>query len=162
MPSLQSTGNILQRPGIRSFDTAPPPDWHFVAGIFNDDGISTGLQYTDPQLWIDVLEALPLYVPTRSDLETNQINCYHGLAPFEDHLGQVTLPILYLGAKGGTGGLGYDTLSSTASTDITKFTVQLHPDDQAALDYGHADLFTATNAETLSWQPILDWLLAHK
>jgi len=140
----------------------PPPDWHFVAGIFNDAGISTGLQYTDPHLWIDVLAAVPPYMPTRADLEANKIQCYQGLAPFEDHLRQVTLPILYVGAKGGTGELGYYTLPFTASTDITKFTVQLHPDDQSELDFGHADLFTASNAETLAWKPVLDWIMAHR
>lgn len=142
--------------------TPPPPNWHFVAGVFNDSGISTGLQYTDPQAWIDILRAVPPHMPTRVNVEANQINCYQGLAPFEDHLRKITLPILYVGAAGGTGELGYDTLPFTASHDITKFTVQLHPDDQAALDYGHADLFTATNAETLAWQPILDWLGTHR
>lgn len=57
---------------------------------------------------------------------------------------------------------GYFAVKRTASTDATKFTMQLHPDDEATLDYGHADLFTATNAETLVWQPMLDWLLAHR
>jgi hypothetical protein len=40
--------------------------------------------------------------------------------------------------------------------------VQFLPDDRRALDFGHADLFTATNAETLVWKPILDWIVAHR
>ena len=72
------------------------------------------------------------------------------------------MPILYVGAGGGTGEHGYYTLSLTGSKDTTKFTVQLHPNEERVLDFGHVDLFTATNAETLVWQPILDWLVAHK
>jgi hypothetical protein len=49
-----------------------------------------------------------------------------------------------------------------ADTDITKFNVQLLPDEQRALDFGHADLFLATDAQKLVWKPILDWLVAHR
>ncbi len=36
------------------------------------------------------------------------------------------------------------------------------PDAQAALDFGHADIFTASNADDLVWAPLLDWLMAHR
>jgi len=137
------------------------PSWHFVAGVFDDNGISTGLQYTDPELWIDVLRAIPTYFPVKSDLDTDNVGCNGVVAPFDDHLKQIKLPILFVGAAGGAGKEGYFAVELTGSTDISKFTVQLHPDDEAALDFGHADLFTASNAETLAWQPILNWLVTH-
>lgn len=136
--------------------------WHFVGGIFNEAGITTGLQYTDPWLWIDVLRAVPPYNPVRIDLEYNKVYCYDVMAPFDDHLGEITLPILYVGSGGGTGEGGYYAVTRTASTDTTKFIVQLHPDDERALDFGHVDLFAAKHAKTLVWQPILDWLVAHR
>jgi pimeloyl-ACP methyl ester carboxylesterase len=139
----------------------PPLYWHFVGGIF-DAGVTTGLQYTDPWLWIDVLRAVPLYIPVRVDIDGDKVYCYDVVAPFDEHLGEITLPILYVGAGGGTGDGGSYAVTLTASTDITKFTVQLHSDKERALDFGHADLFTATDAETLVWQPILDWLVAHR
>lgn len=139
-----------------------PPSWHFVAGIFNDSGITTGLQYTDPWLWIDVERAIPLYFPVLGDIDQEKLTCYDVVAPFDDHLAEVTLPILYVGAAGGFGERGYYAVTLTASTDITKFIVQLHPNNEPELDFGHAELFTATNAETLVWQPILDWLVAHR
>ena len=40
--------------------------------------------------------------------------------------------------------------------------VQILPDEQRALDFGHADLFLATDAQKLVWKPILDWLVAHR
>lgn len=138
------------------------PSWHFVAGIFDDAGITTGLQYTDPWLWIDVIRAVPFYFPVRGDIDQERVTCYDVVTPFDDHLGEVNLPILYVGATGGFGERGYYAVTLTASTEITKFIVQLHSNDEPALDFGHADLFTATNAETQVWQPILDWLVAHR
>lgn len=81
---------------------------------------------------------------------------------FDDHLNRIAVPILYVGSAGGAGLLGYYTTTLTASKDITKFTVQFFPDDQQALDFGHADLFMARDAETLVWRPILDWIVAHR
>jgi len=141
----------------------PPEGWHFVGGYFNDSGITTDLRYTDPWLWIDVLRAVPPYLPVRVDLDDNAAEGCNGVvAPFDDHLGDIAVPILYVGAGGGTGKYGYYTTTLTASKDITKFTVQLQPDDQRAVDFGHADLFMARDAETLVWKPILDWLVAHR
>lgn len=139
-----------------------PPSWHFVAGIFNDSGITTGLQYTDPWLWIDVISAVPFYFPVMADIDQEKVTCYDVVAPFDDHLAEVTLPILYVGAAGGWGERAYYAVTLTGSTDITKSIVQLHPNSEPELDFGHADLFTATNAETLVWQPILNWLVTHK
>jgi hypothetical protein len=137
------------------------PSWHFVAGVFDENGITTNLQYTDPQVWIDVLGAIPTWFPVKADLDSDKVVCNGVVPPFDDHLKQIKLPILYVGAAGGAGKEGYVAVGRTGSTDVTKFTIQLHPDDQAALDFGHADMFTATNAETLVWQPMLDWLVAH-
>jgi pimeloyl-ACP methyl ester carboxylesterase len=139
-----------------------PPSWHFVAGVFNDSGITTGLQYTDPWLWIDVLRAAPAYSPVLADIDQEKVTCYDVVAPFDDHLAEVTLPILYVGAAGGWGERAYYAVTLTGSTDITKSIVQLHPNSEPELDFGHADLFTATSAETLVWQPILNWLVTHK
>jgi len=137
------------------------PTWHFMAGVFDDNGIPTSLQYTNPLLWFDVLGAIPSYFPVKADLDTDRVVCADAVTPFDEHIGKIKLPILYIGAAGGTGEEGYFAVERTASADVTKFTVQLHPDNEAALDYGHADLFTATDAEGLVWQPILDWLRAH-
>ena len=52
------------------------PSWHFVAGIFNEAGITTGLQYTDPWLWIDILRAIPPYFPVLVDIDGEKANCY--------------------------------------------------------------------------------------
>lgn len=137
-------------------------DWHFVGGYFDDSGMPTGLRFTDPWLWVDALRAVPPYTPIQMGLDTNTEECYDVVPPFDDHIGEITLPILYVGAAGGTGTDGYYGTTLTASKDITKFTVQLLSADQKALDFGHADLFMATDAPKLVWRPIRDWIVAHR
>jgi hypothetical protein len=137
--------------------------WHFVGGEFNEDGIPTDLLYTKPQVWLDVLQNVPPFYPLQTTLDVDATVCNEVDVPFDDHLGEIALPILYIGAAGGAGGdRGYYTTTLTSSHDITTRLVQLQPDELQAIDYGHADLFFATkpegNAETLVWQPILNWI----
>jgi len=93
--------------------------------------------------------------------EGDAATCDNVEASIDDHLGEISLPILYVASAGGDGAYGYHMLT-LADTDITKFNVQLLPDEQRALDLGHADLFLATDAQKLVWKPILDWLVAHR
>lgn len=39
--------------------------------------------------------------------------------------------------------------------------VSLLPPGDRIADFGHADLFQADDAETLVWEPILEWLETH-
>jgi len=81
--------------------------------------------------------------------------------PFDDHLGDVAVPILAVGAAGGAAPQPY-THSLTSSQDIEQFTIQFLPDELHFLDFGHADLTLANDAEALVWQPILEWILDHR
>jgi len=137
---------------------------HFAGGIFNASGIPTGLRFTDPALWPDLALAAPPYsAPVRVGPDLDALVCGQPDVPFDDHLGEIRVPILYVGAAGGFGqGSGPYSTTLTASRDVTKLRVQLLPDDQSAFDYGHADLFTGSNAQRLVWRPILNWILAHR
>jgi hypothetical protein len=135
--------------------------WHFVGGEFDPFGIPTGLRFTDPQLWVDLLRAVPPYVPLQGFIDIDSARCDEVDVPFDDHLGDITIPILAVGAAGGAAPQAYAPWL-TASKDIEEFTVQLLSDGELFFDFGHGDLFTATDAEVLVWQPILDWLLAHR
>jgi hypothetical protein len=135
-------------------------DQHFVGGTFDESGTPTGLRYTDPGLWVDVLRAIPHNdTPRPVWLDWTTLECNR----FDYHLGQVTIPILYIGAAGGFGGrLAYHDATLTGSKDITRFVVQLLPDGQQAYDFGHVDLLTAGHAKQFVWRPLLHWLLAHR
>jgi hypothetical protein len=135
--------------------------WHFVGGEFDELGIPTGLRFTDPELWVDLAQAGSYYLPLQAYVDLDTMQCDEVDVPFDDHLGEITLPILAVGAAGGASPYHY-TASLTATKDFQEFTVQLLSDDEYMLDFGHADLFCATDAEELVWQPMLDWLLAHR
>jgi len=135
--------------------------WHFVGGYLDENGIPSGLRYTEDRLWLDLLQNIPPHLPMKSDFDTDALFC-ESIPVFDDHLGQIAVPILFVGAAGGFGQTGYYSTTLTASTDITKFTVQLQPDDQRAIDIGHADTVLARDADKLVWKPILDWIVAHR
>ncbi len=78
--------------------------------------------------------------------------------PFDDHLGDIVVPILAVGAAGGAAPEA-TTPWLTASRDITQHTVQFMPDQLRMLDFGHGDLMMAGNAASEVWLPMLDWMM---
>jgi hypothetical protein len=80
--------------------------------------------------------------------------------PYTDHLGDITLPVFDLGAAGGVGPYTAATTSYLGSTDVQVLYVSVGAPDPA-LEFGHVDLFTASNAPTLVWQPVLEWVQDH-
>lgn len=137
------------------------PLWHFVGGEFNQYGIPTGLSFTETDLLVDLFMSVPPYVPRQASIDVNTTRCDEVDVPFDDWLGDVAVPILTVGAAGGAAPLPYTPLL-TASQDVSQFSVQFLPDELHFLDFGHADLVTANEAESLVWQKILDWILDHK
>jgi hypothetical protein len=143
--------------------TSMAQSWHLVGGYLDEYGVPSGLRFTDDQLWVGAMVAsYSPYYPRRIDIDTDQLLCGTVDTPFDDHLAQITLPILQVGAKGGLGPSMYASTTFTASRDITTITVQRLPDADVAMDFGHVDTVLATDAETLVWRPILDWIMAHR
>jgi len=136
--------------------------WHFVGGYLDEGGIPSGLRFTDDQLWVGVMGAIPPYYPVQIDVDGDQVLCGTFDTPFDDHLAQITVPILHVGAKGGFGPSAYASTTLTASRDVTTITVQRLSDTDEAMDFGHGDTVLAREAETLVWRPILDWIMAHR
>jgi pimeloyl-ACP methyl ester carboxylesterase len=137
--------------------------WHLVGGYLDEYGIPSGLRFTDDQLWVGAMFAsYSPYYPRRIDVDTDQLLCGTYDVPFDDHFAQITLPILHVGAKGGFGPESYASTTLTASREVTTITVQLLPDADKAMDFGHVDTVFARDAETLVWRPILDWIMAHR
>jgi hypothetical protein len=141
------------------------PFYHFVAGIFPDNdtsNIPTGLRYTDVSRWNAFLGAARPFESSTLLRDTEAITCSKGpTGAFDDHLADVTVPVLYVGAGGGFGRAGLDSLTLLGSKDITTHIVSFFPPDKAAFDFGHVDLFYARQAQQLVWRPIYDWLAQH-
>lgn len=141
------------------------PSYHFVAGIFPDNdtsNIPTGLRYTDVARWNAFLAAARPFESSTLLRDTDAITCGPGpTGAFDDHLADVTVPVLYVGAGGGFGRAGLYSLTLLGSKDITTHLVSFFPPDKGAFDFGHVDLFHARQAEQLVWRPIYDWLSQH-
>jgi pimeloyl-ACP methyl ester carboxylesterase len=138
------------------------PAYHFNAGVFDPvTGAPTGLEGVDA---IDMLELALTYPPYQSMIEGVEIDALISDAvdvPYDDHLSEITVPVLHVGAAGGFGAYGAETLSLLGSSDTSSHIVQGLPAGAEAFDYGHADLLWASDAELLVWQPILEWITEH-
>jgi hypothetical protein len=152
--------------GSATYALLPPgqvfvPFYHFAGGTFDASGRPTGLSFTPERAWLDFERGPAPYEPVRLLLDADETICGTPDVPFDDHLGDVRIPVLYVGAGGGFGEFGLYTTTLLGSTDVTTHVVRLLPPDQRPFDIGHADLWNATDAPPLVWQPILDWIASH-
>lgn len=99
-------------------------------------------------------------MPLLSRYELATARCGAADVPFDDHLGDIEVPILYLGAGGGLGTHGQHMARLTGSDDVMQH-IMSAPGIPRLLDYGHADLVMAEDASDLAWNPLRDWLVAH-
>ncbi|HEX3554078.1 MAG TPA: hypothetical protein VIA62_12700 [Thermoanaerobaculia bacterium] len=139
----------------------PTPFYHFTGGTFDAQGKPSGLLYTNEQNLFGLEQASAPVQPNQELADADAATCGQTDVHFDDHLAQITVPILYIGAGGGFGEFGIYTTSLLGSTDVTVHVVHKTPADQRLSDFGHADLFLANDAQTLVWQPILDWVRTH-
>lgn len=150
--------------GTNTYDLGPIWNsfWHFVAGVHNENGIPVDLAYTSTERWIQLLahtHAGPYYMPVKALYEFSNCECNAENSTLDDHLGDINIPVLYIGSGGGMETLGYYTIDQLGSQDVTKYLVSLNEDP--SLDYGHGDLFLAENADVEVWEVLRQWLLVH-
>jgi hypothetical protein len=139
----------------------PTPFYHFTGGSFDAQQKPAGLLYSnDADLFAFEQGSAP-FQPNRELADSDAATCGKTSVPFDQHLADIKVPILYVGAGGGFGEYGLYTTTLLGSKDVTVHIVHKVPASQRLADYGHADLFLANDAHTLVWQPILDWLEAH-
>jgi len=136
--------------------------WHFVGGYLDENGVPSDLRFSNARAWLDLIQNIPPHYPVRGDVDGDLLFCGKTDAPFNDHLGQIAVPILHVGGAGGFGTSGFYTATFTKSKDVKTVLVQRQPDDKRQEDFGHADTVLANDAETAVWKPILDWLAAHR
>jgi pimeloyl-ACP methyl ester carboxylesterase len=139
--------------------------YHYVGGTFpggNIWGIPDGLVYTSIPEWNNLLVLDSPFEAVRMEHDTYTISCGAVSTPFDNHLSDITVPVLYVGAGGGFGSNGLYTLTLLGSQDVSSLIVSFYPPEQAAFDFGHVDLFYAQNADDLVWSPIYQWLSTHE
>lgn len=137
---------------------APPYTSHYWGGSFTDEGMPLDFLYTTrlmaTEFWI---RWAPMHPPTRQWADLYEINCEDSI--WETHLGAVDLPVFSLEAAGGAAPAMAATLARLTSAVVTRHVVQLQAPQDAYMDFGHVDLFTAANAEEVAWQPALEWII---
>jgi hypothetical protein len=137
----------------------PVPSYHFMGGTFDANGLPTGLLYSNEADLFHFASAASPLQPNQQLADADAFTCGQTHVPFADHLSQIKVPILYIGAGGGFGSFGVYTTTLLGSSDVTIHITSLNP--VRLNDFGHADLFQARDAHTLVWQAILDWVRGH-
>ncbi|MGE6759467.1 hypothetical protein ACQKGO_15705 [Corallococcus interemptor] len=136
------------------------PDYHLAGSIPDINGTPERTAFTPEPTLFDYFQLAAPYQSLNEVVETEKQLC--GLdVPYDDHLKDVKVPVLYVGAGGGVGRYGEYSTRLLGSTDVTHLIVRTRPESQRALDFGHADLFIARDARVRVWQPILQWMRAH-
>jgi pimeloyl-ACP methyl ester carboxylesterase len=146
--------------------TSPPvPFYHYCAGTFDQFGLPTGLQFANYDYMLDFAFAVPSFQSLGEMIDGEALLCGDD-TPYDDHLGEMTIPVFYVGAAGGFGEYGVYTTTLLGSydkdnphnDDVDTLIVELYPAEAVALDYGHIDLLFADDAEFLVWEPIYKWI----
>ena len=138
------------------------PFYHFVAGTFDPaTGLPTGFQFADREPIFTFTRYFPPYQPLAEGMDLDGLASGIVDLPYDDHLSDVTAPVFYVGAAGGFGDFGTETLSLLGSADKSSLIVRLLPAGNELVDYGHIDIMYASNARTLVWDPVRAWILAH-
>jgi pimeloyl-ACP methyl ester carboxylesterase len=132
----------------------PAPAYHFTGGVFDDNGVPAGLLYANEADLFAFEAAAAPYQPNRELADADAYTC--GTKSLD--LASITVPVLYIGAGGGFGEYGIYTTTLLGSTDVSSFVVS--KTGFRLFDYGHADLFVASDAQQHVWQPLLDWMNA--
>ncbi|MFO7695004.1 MAG: hypothetical protein R6V57_18120 [Vicinamibacterales bacterium] len=129
----------------------------FLGGAYTVSPPIVSPFFTDGMRFVTLVATMPAYAPNQWTYDNPASRCASDAFPvaFDDHLGDIDVPIFYI-ARAET---GFYTTTLTGSKDVTKMTV--NPTLDPSL-YGHADLFLANNAASAIWQPILDWIRAHR
>ncbi|MBZ4370735.1 hypothetical protein NR800_14240 [Corallococcus interemptor] len=136
------------------------PGYHLAGSVPDTAGLPDTTAFTAEPTLFDYLQLAVPYQSLNEVVETEKQLC--GLdVPYDDHLKDVKVPVLYVGAAGGVGRYGEYSTRLLGSTDVTHHIVRNRAEGERALDFGHADLFLARDARVRVWQPILQWMRAH-
>jgi hypothetical protein len=152
--------------GSATYALLPPgqsfvPSYHFNGGTFDAQGLPTGLTFTPQDAWFHFEAGASPYEPEQLLADGDALACDQQDVPWDDHLSRITAPVLYLGAKGGVGEYGIYSTTLLGSHSVTTHVVTLLSPAQQPFDIGHVDIWAATNAQTLFWQPLLSWIAGH-
>ena len=144
--------------GVNGFFNA---GFHFIAARFDPSGVPTTLRYTPDPRWLGMLTRAASWESFGDFVDGGALFCGEVDVPFDDHLADVRLPVLYLAPAGGFGTTGLYSTTLLRSRDVTRVVVRLQPRGNEATDFAHVDMWYASRAPDLVWKPMLHWLRQH-
>ena len=137
------------------------PRYHLLTPTLDDDGVPTGYAAVSDDAASAWLAGATAFQSMRESADLEGLICGQDPPASDAPLARIRVPVLYLGAAGGAGELGVYSTTQVSSTDVTVHIARrLEPGDEA-LDVGHGDLLFASDAPTLAWQPLVNWLAVH-
>ncbi len=138
------------------------PGYHLMAGVLAPNGLPSGLAFTREGYVFEYAQRAATFQSFNEVVEGEAWACGIDDVPYDDHLADVKVPVLYVGAAGGVGRYGEYGLTLLGSRDVTSLIVRTRATEaERALDYGHADLFLADDARERVWKPLLQWVRRH-
>jgi len=132
----------------------PVTEWQFFGGTMDS------FNYTDPARFFRLGVSLPPYMPNRMLYENYAVLCDPDDVTFDDHIGDIALPILNIATGGGFGDISYYTPTMTSSSDIQNYMVSI-PGMEKSEDYAHADIWLGYDADEMLWSELYAWLIEH-
>lgn len=135
--------------------------FHIFGGTFDEDGFPFPT-FTPQAFVLDQASLLEPVLPIRISRDILEIRCRaEPASSFDGGIAGIRVPVLHIGAAGGNANAIDYTLSQISSTDVTSTLVRVGEVGQEAFDYGHGDVFAATDADIRVWQAMIDWVNTH-
>ncbi|MBN1206300.1 MAG: hypothetical protein JXB05_15390 [Myxococcaceae bacterium] len=139
---------------------APQPNYHLAGGVLTD-GVPTALRYSPEAVFAQWLASAPRHQALAEIADSDALFCGEAPLPVASSLGEIQVPLFYLGAAGGFGDHGVYSTALVGSTDVSTHIVRRLEAAREAEDFGHADLLYADDAPALAWHPLAAWILQH-
>jgi len=160
-PSLTNQQYMLKTASALQFWPAYP--FHRWAVVSDESGVPSEGTYTTTKDIADMLASSPPYpIPNAFIADMFAVSCPTMDTPYDDNLGEVKVPVLYVGQAGGFGAFGEYALDLLGSGDVTKLMIQFRPETDATHDWGHMEAYSAEQAQQLIWEPMLKWIVDHQ
>lgn len=160
-----SNNDLAGLVGTATFSLVPDPFgplYHFTAGSTDIAADTFSLTFTDHDSLLNMEAGAAPFQPLQIAVDTDTAICDDPLqvgVDFDDHLGDVTVPVLYVGAAGGIGTAGEYTLTYLGSSDVS--TYEISTGAPTVLEFGHVDIFHTRTDQATIWSPIQTWIRNH-
>jgi hypothetical protein len=157
VPGFTNKGAILFIASMTWESLQFPDESHYLGGLFQF-GLPVDLKYSNIKVALEGTQQIDPFAPARYIFEVEAIKCDRFDLPFDDHLGDITVPVFAVCSGGFMRGLTGYTTTLLGSSDVTVLIVSRVSElmnDICILYISHG-----TRAPTLFCQPMLEWVEA--